>query len=150
MGGACVLSWSREGSPEPTSDAWGAVLDAGTRGFDLTVVDLPREQGASSAMVLSRAHAVVVVVSARVRGAIAAARLLEEISALASDIRVIVREKPGGVRPESIGQILGVPILGSLPVGASFIDDGELPRIPDTVIRACIDPGSPARTTLAA
>jgi secretion/DNA translocation related CpaE-like protein len=150
MGGARVLSWSREGSPEPTSDAWGAVLDAGTRGFDLTVVDLPREQGASSAMVLSRAHAVVVVVSARVRGAIAAARLLEEISALASDIRVIVREKPGGVRPESIGQILGVPILGSLPVGASFIDDGELPRIPDTVIRACIDPGLTARTTLAA
>ena len=150
MNGASVLSWDREGSPDATVDAWGAVLDAGTRGFDVTVVDLARELSASAATVLTRAHAVVLVVAARVRGAIAAARWLEEISALTSDIRVIVREKPGGVRPESIGQILRLPVSGVLPAGSSFSDDGDLPRIPEAVIRACLDEASNSRITVAA
>lgn len=136
--GAAVLSWDREGSPEATADSWNSVLDAGTRGFDLTVVDLSRDLSKTSAAVLSRAHALVLVVNARVRGAVAAARCLEEVSAITGEIRVIVRERPGGVRPDSIGQILGVPILGTIPAGTAFADDGQLPRIPDTVIRACL------------
>ena len=69
---------------------------------------------------------------------------------LSTDIRVIVREKPNGVRPEAIGQILGVPILGSIPVGSPFIDDGRLPRIPEAVVRACTDQDAALRTTFAA
>lgn len=138
VGGAAILSWDREGAPEATADSWNAVLDAGTRGFDLTVVDLPRDLHTTSAAVLSRAHALVLVVNARVRGAIAAARCLEEVSAITGEIRVIVRERPGGVRPDSIGQILGLPILGTIPVSTALADDGQLPRIPDTVIRACL------------
>lgn len=139
MGGASVLSWDREGSPDVSTDAWNSVLDVGKRGFDLTVVDLPRQFGAQTAHVLSRAHAVVLVVSARVRGAVAAARVMEELAALTSDIRVIVRERQGGVRAESIGRILGVPILGTIPTGAPLADDGQLPRFPESVIRACLD-----------
>ncbi len=150
MSGAAVLSWDREGSPEATPESWNSVLDAGSRGFDLTVVDLPRDLGTASATVLSRAHAVVLVVSARVRGAIAAARYLEELTALATDIRVVVRERPHGVRPEAIGDILGIPILGSLPVGTPFVDDGQLPRIPESVLRACAEIDLSHRPALAA
>ncbi|MGI9135599.1 MAG: septum site-determining protein Ssd [Candidatus Nanopelagicales bacterium] len=148
--GAAVLSWDREGSPEATPESWNAVLDASTRGFDLTVIDLPRHLGPAPAEVLSRARPLILVVSARVRGAIAAARCLEEVSALTGEIRVIVRERPGGVRPESIGQILGVPILGTIPVGAAFEDDGRLPRIPDAVIRACLGDSAAAGIASAA
>jgi len=150
MTGVAVLSWDREGSPDATPEAWSAVLDAASRGFDLTVVDLPRDLASSSITALSRAHVVVLVVSARVRGAIAASRYLEELTALTTDIRVIVREKSNGVRPEAIGQILGVPILGSIPVGSPFVDDGRLPRIPETVLRACIAPDATFRSTFAA
>ena len=150
MSGAAVLSWDREGSPEATVDSWSSVLDAGIRGFDLTVVDLSRELGATSAAVISRAHAVVLVVSARVRAAIAATRYLEELTALATDIRVVVRERPHGVRPEAIGEILGVPILGTMPVGTPFTDDGRLPRIPESVLRACTAIGMNERSALAA
>jgi secretion/DNA translocation related CpaE-like protein len=139
IGGASVLSWDREGSPDASADSWNSVLDAGRRGFDLTVVDLPRQLGATIAPVLSRAHAAVLVVNARVRGSIAAARVLEELTALTSDIRVIVRERQGGVRADSIGRILGVPILGTIPACAPVTDDGQLPRIPESVIRACLD-----------
>ena len=148
--GVAVLSWDREGSPDATPQSWNAVLDAAARGFDLTVVDHPRDLASSSVAALSRAHAVVLVVNARVRGAIAAARCLEELTVLSTDIRVIVREKPNGVRPEAIGQILGVPILGSIPVGSPFIDDGRLPRIPEAVVRACTDQDAALRTTFAA
>lgn len=150
VGGASVLSWDREGSPEPTPDAWSAVLDAGTRGFDLTVVDLPRDLGAATTMVLNRADALVLVVSARVRGAIAAARCLEELTALVSDIRVIVRERPGGVRPDAIGQILGLPILGSIPTGSPFADDGQLPKISEALIKACTEQVTSRRSNAAA
>lgn len=150
MAGAAVLSWDREGSPEASPDSWTAVLDAGTRGFDLTVVDLPRDLGKTSTAVLSRAQALVLVVNARVRGAIAAARFLEEVSVVTGEIRVIVRERAGGVRPDSVGRILGVPILGTIPPGAAFIDDGQLPRIPDAVIRACLDDGRTPGITVAA
>jgi secretion/DNA translocation related CpaE-like protein len=150
MGGAAVLSWDREGSPDATVDSWNAVLDAALRGFDLTVVDLPRDFCASTVSVLSRTDSAVLVVSARVRGAIAASRCLEELTALTTDIRVIVRERSGGVRPEAIGQILGLPILGAIPVGAPFIDDGQLPRIPEAVVRACLEPGSRTPTSRAA
>jgi hypothetical protein len=75
---------------------------------------------------------------------------LEELTALTTDIRVIVREKSNGVRPEAIGQILGVPILGSIPVGSPFVDDGRLPRIPEAVLRACTAPDAALRSTFAA
>ncbi len=150
MSGAAVLSWDREGSPAATRESWTSVLDAGIRGFDVTVVDLPRDLGLESAAVLNRAHAVVLVVSARVRGAIAAARYLEELTALATDIRVVVRERPHGVRPEAIGDILGVPILGTMPVSTPFVDDGQLPRIPESLLRACVDCDVSLRPTFAA
>ncbi len=150
MSGVAVLSWDREGSPDATVESWTSVLDASMRGFDLCVVDLPREFSAASATVLSRAHAVVLVVTARVRGAIAAARCLEELTALTPDVRVIVREKPNGVRPEAIAHILGVPVLGTIPMGHAFIDDGRLPRIPEVVLRACTEPGLGFRTSLVA
>lgn len=149
MGGACVLSWDREGCADATAEAWAAVLDAGARGFDLTVVDLPRESGSHPA-ILSRAHAVVLVVSARVRGALAAARALEELSALTGEIRVIVRERPGGVRSDSIGRILGVPVTATIPASLPFTDDGQLPRIPEAVIRACLNHHPPSHLTFAA
>jgi secretion/DNA translocation related CpaE-like protein len=148
--GVAVLSWDREGSPDATSESWNAVLDVASRGFDLTIVDLPRDLASTSRAALSRAHAVVLVVNARVRGAIAAARYLEELTAITTDIRVIVREKPNGVRPEAIGQILGVPILGSIPVGSPLVDDGRLPRIPESVLRACTEPDAALRSTFAA
>lgn len=150
MSGVSVLSWDREGSPTASLDSWNAVLDAGTRGFDLTVVDLSRDLGSTTSAVLSRAHAVLLVVSARVRGAIAATRMLEELTAVATDIRVVVRERPNGVRPEAIGDILGVPVLGSIPVGAPFVDDGRLPALPEALLHACIDPGINLRTPRAA
>jgi len=150
MSGAAVLSWDRDGSPDATAESWNAVLDAAIRGFDLTVVDLPRDLAGASVSVLSRAHSVVLVVSARVRGAIAAARCLEELTVLTPDVRVIVREKPNGVRSEAIEQILGVPVVGTIPVGPPFVDDGGLPKFSEDVLRSCIEQGAAMRSTLVA
>lgn len=138
MCGTSVLSWDREGSPEPTAEAWRAVLDSAVRGFDLTVIDLPRTEGELAVSILGRADALVLVVSARVRAVIAAVRRLEELAPVVPDIRIVVRERQGGVRVDTIARTLGVPVLGSIPAQTSVSDDGRLPRIPAAVLDACI------------
>lgn len=91
------------------------VLDAGGRGFDLVVVDLPRSLGPVAAEALLMADVTFLVVPAEVRSAVAADRVAAAVHRHMSDVRVVVRgPAPGGLTAAAIAQALGLPLAGTV------------------------------------
>lgn len=126
-----VLSWHR-GDTEPVPpEAMRAVLDAGQRGFDLVVVDLPRHLGEAGAEALPAAAVALLVVPAELRAVVAADRVAADLGRHNADVRVVVRgPAPGGLTAEAIAQALGLPLAGAVPSDrrlATALEHGELP-----------------------
>ncbi|GGL36765.1 septum site-determining protein Ssd [Planomonospora parontospora] len=108
-----LLSFHRgEAEPIP-AEAMRSVLDAGQRGFDLVVVDLPRAPDPAAVEALSRAATALLVVTADVRGVLAAAQVLSGIRGHTGEIRAVVRS--GVLEDEVVTASLGTPCAGSLP-----------------------------------
>ena len=140
VSGVSVLSWGREGPVTPTSDALASILDAGTRGFDLVVVDLPSRIDEVAETVLARARHTLLVASTRVRSAVAAARLSSALAARTSGLAVVLRDEPKGVSEESVIASLPAPVLGTVPHQVALpvrADEGEPPSLRDAYGRAC-------------
>ena len=86
LGDLTVLSFHRGATQAIPAQAMRSVLEAGRRGFDLVVVDLPRHLDPSAIEALTRASRTLLVATADVRGVLAAAQVLE---------------RPAGTRPTS-------------------------------------------------
>ncbi len=118
-------------SPELPPDAMAAALDAGRRGRDLIVVDLPRRLDDAAAVVLQAADRVLLVVPAELRAAAAAARVVDAVSAYRRELSVVVRgPAPGRLGPEDLARALGLPLAGMLapePRLATALERGEAP-----------------------
>lgn len=113
--GVAVLSWDRGSSEELAAAAVEAVLDAGRRGLDLVVVDLPRALDEVAREVLSAATCALLVVPAEVRATAAAARVAARAALLCQDLRLVVRgPAPCDVTPEQVQRALGLPLAGAL------------------------------------
>ncbi|MBB2908963.1 secretion/DNA translocation related CpaE-like protein [Streptosporangium becharense] len=111
--GLTVLSFHR-GEVEPVpAEAMRSVLEAGQRGFDLVVVDLPRYLDQAAVEVLGRATSTLLVVTADVRGVLAAAQVLAGLRKHTGEVRAIVRD--GVLDHEVVTGSLGVPYAGSIP-----------------------------------
>ncbi len=129
-----VLSWDRSDVLDVPADAMSAVLNAGLRGGDLVVVDLPRRVGDAASVALAAADLTLLVVPAEVRAVAAAARVAAAVSAACADLRVVVRDPaPSGLSAEVVAELSGCrsPVTcarsrgwtgpsspGSRPVGA--------------------------------
>ncbi|HZN20092.1 MAG TPA: septum site-determining protein Ssd [Micromonosporaceae bacterium] len=126
-----VLSWDRGEPVAVPPEAMAAAVDAGRRGRDLVVVDLPRRLDDSAAVALRGADRALLVVPAELRAAAAAARVAALASAHCASLGVVVRgPAPGRLRPREIARSLGLPLVGVLrpePGLAPALERGATP-----------------------
>jgi secretion/DNA translocation related CpaE-like protein len=131
VGELCVLSWDRSDVLAVEPAAVRAVLEAGRRGRDLVVVDLPRRADESMTVAVEGSDTVLLMVPADVRGCAAAARMVKVLQPHCSDLRVIVRgPAPAGLKSRDLGRALGLPLAGVLRPEAGLaaaLDRGEPP-----------------------
>ncbi len=142
VSGVSVLSAGRIGPATIDIDVLAAVLDAGVRGYDLVVVDVPRRFDAATELALARADQTIIVTPTRVRATAAAARLAAELAPRCSSLGVVVRSESGGVHDDSVTMALGIPVIGRVPsvkAVPSRADEGEPPSLRDGYGRACIE-----------
>ena len=109
-----VLSWPVDRSPTVQPFAMREVLSAGRRGFTVVVIDLPRHLDALVEETVARCDHLVVLTAVTVPGVAAAARLGRRLPECGAQRHLVTRGRPGGVRPESVSRVLGIPLLSAM------------------------------------
>jgi secretion/DNA translocation related CpaE-like protein len=126
-----VLSWDRGEVIAVPAEAMATALDAGRRGRDLVVVDLPRRLDDASLCALGAADRGYLVVPAELRACAAAARVAAVAGPHCPSLSAVVRgPAPGGLRAKEVAQALGLPLAGALrpePRLANSLERGEPP-----------------------
>jgi len=126
-----VLSWDRGEVLAVPAEAMETALDAGRRGRDLVVVDLPRRLDDASLLALASADRGFLVLPAELRACAAAARVAAVAAPHCPSLSVVVRgPAPGGLRAREVAQALGLPLAGALraePRLAGSLERGEPP-----------------------
>ncbi len=116
VGSLAVLSFDRnelDGAPSP---AMAAALDAGRRGRDLVVVDVPRCFDDASLLALSSADRCYLVVPAEIRACAAASRVAAVAGRHCPGLAVVVRAViPGGLPATEVAEALELPLAGVMP-----------------------------------
>lgn len=152
VGGVAVLSSGREGATSISPESLTAVLDAGERGFDLVLVDLPRQLDQAGEIALARADDALLVTMNRVRSTAAAARVAAMLESRCASVGLVLRADAKGVSDEAVRSALSLPVRASLPHApalASRADNGEPPSLRDAYGRACLAALRSMATTLA-
>ncbi|WAL39170.1 MULTISPECIES: septum site-determining protein Ssd [Brevibacterium] len=125
-GDLAILSWDREGREELDEEVFDAVLAAAQQAFEFVVVDVPRHASAARARAC---HHVALVTPARVRAAVAAARVARSLEAVNSSLGLVVRETGrSALDPELLAQTIGIELVGMLRDDAALaeqVDRGE-------------------------
>jgi secretion/DNA translocation related CpaE-like protein len=131
LGEACVLSWDRGDLLAVPPPAIDAALDAGRRGTELVVVDLPRQPDEAAVHALQATDSVLLVVPAEVRACAAARRVATLIGPHCTRISCVVRgPAPAGLRTRDLSEMLGLAVAGVLrpdPRLARALERGEPP-----------------------
>lgn len=128
-----VLSCDRS-AHGPTPAAVTSVLDAGRRGGDTVVCDLPRYPTDAAVAALTAADLTLLVVPADVRSCAAAARVAAVLAEHGGAAGLVVRgPSPGGVEAQEIARALDLPLLAAMrpePGIARALEGGEAPGRP--------------------
>lgn len=115
QGSLAVLSFDRSELDGVPTEAMAAALDAGRRGRDLVVIDLPRRFDEPSLLALTAADRAYVVVPAELRACVAARRIAAVASAHCPALSVVVRGPgPVGIDPTEIARAVDLPLAGAL------------------------------------
>lgn len=126
-----ILSWDRGEPMVVPPEAMAAALDAGRRGRDLVVIDLPRRLDSSSVLALRAADRCYLVVPAELRACAAAARVAAMALPHCPALSLVVREPgPGGLAVKEVADAVGLPLAGSLrsePNLPAALERGEPP-----------------------
>ncbi|MFB9964973.1 septum site-determining protein Ssd [Sinosporangium siamense] len=125
-----VLAFHRGSAEAIPAEAMRSVLQAGQRGFDLVVVDLPRHLNPAAAEALTRATSTLLVVTADVRGVLSSGQVLTCLQQHTGDVRAVVRE--GVLDEEVVCESLGIPragILSDQPRLALALNRGDPPPL---------------------
>jgi len=110
-----ILSWDRGEPMTVPPEAMLAALDAGRRGRDLTVVDLPRRLDESAMLALRAADQVYLVVPAELRACAAAARVAAVAGPHCATLSVVVRQPgPAGLAVKEVIAALRLPYAGTI------------------------------------
>ena len=113
-----VLSWGRDGTEELDPAVFDTVLTAAQQAFELVIVDLPRHAPISWA---KACHRMTLVTQARVRAAVAATSVARRLTAIHSQVGLVVRETGrSGLDPELLADAVGLELVGT------FKDDAHL------------------------
>ena len=95
-------------------DAMVAALDAGRRGWDLTVVDLPRRFDDATVAALSAVDHMLLVVPAEIRACAAARRVATEALRHTGSMSLVVRTPaPTRLSPREISRAMGLSLAGT-------------------------------------
>lgn len=139
--GVFVLTGARApGMQELGHAVLDPVLDAGIRGFDLVVVDLPRHPTEAVDCVAARAPRTLIVTTPHVRSVAAVGQLEARLRSTGSQLGVVMRGARRGVSMDAIRSALPVPIVGRVPFHQRLsvrADEGEPPSVHDAYGRAC-------------
>jgi secretion/DNA translocation related CpaE-like protein len=130
-GDLALLSWDRGELVNLPPHAMAATVDAGRRGRDIVVIDLPRRLDDAAVLALEHADRALLVVPAELRATAAAARVAATAAPHCADLSVVVRgPAPGRLQAREVAQALGLPLAGSLrpePGLAASLERGEAP-----------------------
>ncbi|SDZ35664.1 helicase/secretion neighborhood CpaE-like protein [Micromonospora pattaloongensis] len=130
-GDLVVLSWDRGDLLEVPVEAMAATMDAGRRGRDLVVVDLPRHLDDAAVVALQATDHVFVVVPAELRATAAAARVIAAVAPHCAELSVVVRgPAPGRLKAREVARALDLPLVGTLrpePGLSRGMERGEAP-----------------------
>lgn len=130
-GDLVVLSWDRSDVPAVPTEAMATALDAGRRGRDVVVIDLPRHLDDTARLALAAADSTLLVVPAELRACAAASRVVAVAKAHCRSLSVVVRgPAPSGLRPAEVADALGLPLAGLMrpePGLARALERGEPP-----------------------
>ncbi|MFF2030119.1 septum site-determining protein Ssd [Arthrobacter sp. NPDC058192] len=130
-GGFSFLSWPGTREPAGGVDVTtvAGILDAARRGRELTVVDIGRQREALRSFAWE-CDRIVVVVPARLRAAVAAAQLLQELPPV--ETVLVVRASPGAALDGPlIAESVGLPLHTVLPEIKGLAAATELGRLLD-------------------
>jgi secretion/DNA translocation related CpaE-like protein len=131
QGSLAVLSFDRSELDAVPVEAMAAALDAGRRGRDLVVVDLPRRLDEPSLMALTAADRAYLVVPAELRACVAATRVAAVAATHCPALAVVVRvPAPGGVEPDEVARALDLPLAGVLRTEGRLARDLEVGEPP--------------------
>jgi secretion/DNA translocation related CpaE-like protein len=131
-GGFSFLSWpgSRDRPTGMDETIVAGVLDAARRGYELVVLDIGRGREALRTFAWN-CDRIVVVAPARLRAAVAAARLLQELPPV--ETALVIRGKPGAALDGPlIAESLGLPWHGTMPEIKGVSAATELGRLLET------------------
>lgn len=130
-GSLAVLSFDRTELDGVPTGAMATAIDAGRRGRDLVVIDLPRRFDESSLLALTAADRAYLVVPAELRAYAAAQRVAQVAADHCPVLGVVVRgTSPGRVEPQTVARALHLPLAGSFrsePGLIKALEGGEPP-----------------------
>jgi secretion/DNA translocation related CpaE-like protein len=130
-GSLAALSFDRSDLDGVPEEAMAAALDAGRRGRDLVVIDLPRRFDVASLMALTVADRALLVVPAELRACAAAKPIAAVIRERCPQVSVVVRGRtPSGIDPAEVAQSLDLPLAGIVrdePRLVAAMESGEAP-----------------------
>jgi secretion/DNA translocation related CpaE-like protein len=147
VAGVHVLAAARSAPAEIPVEALTAVTEAAAAVGSTVVLDLPRASPQHEALVAA-ADLAVLVVPARLRAAGAARLLVDGDGAPWSRAGLVVRTVPGGLAPAEVGEVVGRPVLATLPHDRSAVPRAERGELPSVASRSPL--GIVARRVLAA
>lgn len=107
-----ALTWSP--GPQGTLQAFAVreALSAAQRGHDVVVLDLSRSLGPLVEELVARCDQVIVVMVPTVPGVASAQRLCARLEAVTLPMLVV---RGRGIDPREIGQVIGAPVLATMP-----------------------------------
>ncbi|HEX6873922.1 MAG TPA: septum site-determining protein Ssd [Micromonosporaceae bacterium] len=130
-GSLAVLSFDRSPLDQVPAEAMAAALEAGRRGRDLVLIDLPRRFDEPSLLALTAADRGYLVVPAELRACAAARRVAAVASAHCPAMSVVVRgPAPSGISADEVAKAVGLPLGGTLrpePKLVRTLESGEPP-----------------------
>ncbi|MGN6303101.1 MAG: septum site-determining protein Ssd [Angustibacter sp.] len=129
-GTLAVLGWGRGDPVDLAPAAVDAVLDAGCRGHELVVLDLPRTLDGITHTAISRVDELLVVLPARLRAVAAASQVVAAFAGDGVSASVVVRTGEGRWSGRQVAESLGLPLavqLGDDPRLDTDLSQGVLP-----------------------
>ncbi|MGV9288208.1 septum site-determining protein Ssd [Streptomyces sp. NPDC003719] len=126
-----VLSWDRGDCVTVPAQAVRAVLAAARRRGGTVVVDLPRRIDDGVAEVLAQIDVGLLVVPGELRAVAAAGRVASAVGMVLRDLRVAVRGPYApGLDDREVARLLGLPLVGDVPVESGLLRATEGKRPP--------------------
>lgn len=138
--GLSFLSHGRARVHVPEVEVLAAVVDAGRRGFDLVIVDLPRGLSPATELLISQADLSVIAVRNHVRSVAASASVREWIRSVGGKTHCVVAAGHKGVSVPDVALALGEKDLSEIPFIPSMstrADEGEFPPMPPAYSQVC-------------